>query len=242
MTPFKPGPAIQPQVHSPFPVDWPGSRASEGPQRAGLALLIWSLILTLIVHKGSQTHGASQALAANQRFQLEHKLGAGSVRTLSLSAAPWAGSSSSGCDFAACARTPLVSPAKEPIETYRLGRPMGYPSRRGNLPQLRRTGHVDRAGRARWASLASCQRRPSFHRGLHTVRSVVIASYYQSGREGAALAVRFDRPFNGQHASPLWLPRSLSPQAGTKHSLKSLRRFTSAAARSLRSAPASAHA
>ncbi len=34
------------------------------------------------------------------------------------------------------------------------------------------------------------------------------------------MAVRFDRPLEGQYATSLWLPRSLSPQAGTKHSLK----------------------
>ena len=47
-----------------------------------------------------------------------------------------------------------------------------------------------------------------------------MASCYQSGREGAALAVRFDRPLESQHATALWLPCSLSTQAGTKHSLK----------------------
>jgi hypothetical protein len=34
------------------------------------------------------------------------------------------------------------------------------------------------------------------------------------------LAVRFDRPLEGQYASSLWLPCSLSTQAGAKRSLK----------------------
>jgi hypothetical protein len=74
------------------------------------------------------------------------------------------------------------------------------------------------------------------------MRRLALASCCQSGREGTALAVRFDRPLEGQYAAPLWLPRSLSPQAGTNHSLKAPAAFTSAAARSLRPAPASAHA
>jgi hypothetical protein len=34
------------------------------------------------------------------------------------------------------------------------------------------------------------------------------------------MAVRFDRPLEGQHATSLWLSSSLSTQAGAKHSLK----------------------
>src|SRR5260370_7582214 len=95
-----------------------------------------------------------------------------------------------------------------------------------SCPQLRRTGHLDRARRARWASLAPFQRRPSLHGGLHTVRSVVMASCYQSGEGGTALAVRFDRPLEGQHATSLCLSSSLSPQPAPTHSLTP-RPFTS---------------
>ncbi len=34
------------------------------------------------------------------------------------------------------------------------------------------------------------------------------------------MAVRFDRPLDGQYAASLWLPCSLSTQAGAKRSLK----------------------
>ena len=67
-----------------------------------------------------------------------------------------------------------------------------------------------------------------------------MASWCESGREGTALAIRFDRPLEGQHATALWLPCSFSIQAGTKHSLKAPP-LHFGTARSLRSAPASAH-
>jgi hypothetical protein len=67
-----------------------------------------------------------------------------------------------------------------------------------------------------------------------------MASYYQSGEGGAALAVRFDRPFEGQHATSLWLSSPLSTQAGTNHSLKAP--AGSPRPRSLCSGPTPAHA
>jgi len=50
------------------------------------------------------------------------------------------------------------------------------------------------------------------------MRRLALAS---SGREGTALAIRFDRPLKGKYAASLWLPCSLSTQAGTKRSLRS---------------------
>jgi hypothetical protein len=47
-----------------------------------------------------------------------------------------------------------------------------------------------------------------------------MASWCQSEREGTALAIRFDRPLEGQHTTAMWLSSSLSTQAGTKRSLK----------------------